>query len=177
MAMPLATVRRMSDEIEPAITLITQKELDIRLDHFGEMIEGAESPEKVIEWLDEEAGDLLDGLWEACGEKLAEPEWDALFAILPRIYSVMIPEGLDRLEIDAERLAAGFEKRIAASGTLECRQPVVVQDVLAVLEEIIEQESVLSGPSKRTATALLTAAIDELDVTVWESAQEDEAAE
>jgi hypothetical protein len=165
--------RAMSDEIEPPITLITKQELETRLDQFGEMIEAAESPEKVIEWLDEEAGDLLDGLWGACGEKLAENEWDALFAILPRIYSVMIPEGLERLEIDADRLAGAFENRIAAKAVLPSRQPEVVQDALSVLDEISEQESVLNGPSKRIATALLTAAIDELDVTVWESVEED----
>lgn len=163
----------MSDEIEPPITLITQQELESRLDQFGEMIEAAESPEKIIEWLDEEAADLLDALWGACGKKLSDDEWDALFAVLPRLYSVMIPEGLERLEVDEDRLAAEFTRRLEAKAPLKSRQPAVVQDALSVLDEISEQESVLNGPSKHIAAALVAAAIDELDLTVWEATLEE----
>jgi len=171
--MPDATVRQMSGQSAPPVTLITQPELEIRLDQFSAMIEAAESPEKVIEWLDQEAADLLDGLWAACEDKLGDDEWDALFAVLPRLYSVMIPEGLDRLEIDEDRLVADFTRRLDARETPKSRQPHVLQDALAVLDEISEQESVLKGPTKRIAAALITATIDELDITVWESAQED----
>ncbi len=171
----------MSDENEPPRTPITEPELDTRLDRFAAMIEAADSPEKVIEWLDDEAGDVLDGLWTACGERLSENEWDAMFAILPRIYAVLVPEEFERLEIDEERLVAGFvawEKTsgaaFSASDISRSRQPVILEDALVVLADIVQNEDVLKGASKHIAMALLAAVVDELDITMWESQQEEE---
>jgi hypothetical protein len=163
----------MSDENEPSLAPLTEQELEAGLDRFSALVESADAPEKIIEWLDNEAGDLLDGLWTACGERLSEDEWDAMFAVLPRIYAIMVPDELDRYEIDVERLAEGFatwEKnapdQFAAAHFSKSRQPLVMDDVLTL-------ESVFCGPSKRIAVALLAAAVDELDRTVCESKEDD----
>ena len=124
---------------------------------------------------------MLDGLWAACGERLSENEWDAMFAILPRIYAVLVPEEFERLEIDVERLTAGFVAWEKASGAefsatdiSRSRQPVILKDALVVLADIVENEDVLRGASKHIAIALLAAVVDELDITMWESQQGEE---
>ena len=171
----------MSDKNEPSLAPLTEQELEAGLDRFSALVESADAPEKIIEWLDNEAGDLLDGLWTACGERLSEDEWDAMFAVLPRIYAIMVPDELDRYEIDVERLTEGFAaweknmpEQFAASHFSKSRQPLVMEDVLTLLTDIIAQESVFHGPSKRIAVALLAAAVDELDRTVCESKEDDE---
>ncbi len=170
----------MSDENEPSLAPLTEQELEAGLDRFSALVESADAPEKIIEWLDNEAGDLLDGLWTACGERLTEDEWDAMFAVLPRIYAIMVPDELDRYEIDVERLTEGFAaweknapEQFSASHFSKSRQPLVMEDVLTLLTDIIAQESVFRGPSKRIAVALLAAAVDELDRTVCESKDDD----
>ena len=165
----------MPENTEPPRAPVTEDELEAGLDRFSDFVQST-PPEKVIEWVDEEASDLLDGLWAACGERLSDDEWDAMFAVLPRIYAILVPDELERYEIDAERLAGGFaiwEKRGADFAM--CRQPRVMDDVLTLLADIIEHEPVFHGPSKQIAIALLAATVDELDRTVYESKAEGEA--
>ena len=169
----------MSDENEPPRAPLTEQELEAGLDRFSEFVNST-APEQVIEWFDNEASDLLDGLWAACGERLNEDEWDAMFALLPRIYALLVPKELDRYEIDEERLATGFaswEKAVpvelSARDLARSRQPRVLEDVLTLLADIIQHEEVFRGPSKAVAIALLAATVDEVDITVVES-REDE---
>jgi hypothetical protein len=171
----------MSEENELPLAHLTEQDFEAGLDRFAAIIDAAESPKSVIEWIDDEAGDLLEALWNACGERLTDDEWDAMFAILPRIYAVMVPEGFERYEIDEVRMADGFAgwqkaapKGVSAEHVGKCRQPLVMDDVLALLTEISANENVFRGASKHTAAALLAAAIDELDRTVVEAKLDEE---
>ena len=154
---------------------MTEQELEDGLDRFSEFVNST-APEQVIEWFDNEASDLLDALWAACGERLNEDEWDAMFALLPRIYAVLVPKELDRYEIDTERLTAGFAswEKATSPEFPASRQPRVLEDVQSLLADIIEHEPVFRGASKAIAIALLAATVDELDRTVIESRAEDE---
>lgn len=163
----------MLENTEPPLAPMTEDELEAGLDRFSDFVQST-PPEKLIEWFDEEASDLLDGLWAACGERLGDDEWDAMFALLPRIYALLVPSELERYEIDAERLAASFatwEK--PGADFAKSRQPRVMEDILTLLADIIEHEPVFHGPSKQIAIALLAATVDELDRTVCESKEED----
>ena len=159
---------------------MTEQEIEAGLDRFEDFVKTT-APEQVIEWFDNEATDLLDALWNACGERLNDDEWDAMFALLPRLYALLVPKELDRYEIDADRLEAGFanwEKAVPAELSARdfatSRQPRVLEDILTLLADIIEHESVFHGPSKKIAVALLAATIDELDRTVAESGADEE---
>ena len=54
----------MSDENEPLRAPMSEQEIEAGLDRFSEFV-NATAPEQVIEWFDNEASDLLDGLWAA----------------------------------------------------------------------------------------------------------------
>lgn len=158
---------------------ISEEELDARLDRFAEWA-GSIPAEGVLDWFDSEASDLLDALWTVCGERLDETEWDAMFALLPRIYALIVPKDLERYEIDVERLAAGFQAweeelpaKPASADFDDSRQPLIVDDALALLEELTSQENLLKGPSRKIAVALLAATVDELDCTVIESMEKE----
>lgn len=152
---------------------MTEQELEAGLDRFEEFVKTT-APDQVIEWFDNEASDLLDALWGACGERLNDDEWDAMFALLPRIYALLVPKELDRYEIDTDRLIAGFASWEKAAPSAKSRQPRVLEDIRALLDDIVEQENVFAGPSKKIAVALLAATVDELDRTVVESLADEE---
>ena len=153
---------------------MTEQEIEAGLDRFEDFVKTT-APEQIIEWFDNEASDLLDALWDACGERLNDDEWDAMFALLPRIYALLVPKELDRYEIDTDRLTAGFASwEKAASDFTKSRQPRVLEDILTLLADIIEHEGVFHGPSKKIAVALLAATVDELDRTVIESRADEE---